>query len=117
MKKATSRNAVPSALAAVSSDERSTLGIISIGRRLKKIRAALVVIKNSCRLEDSELMHAITEIAEIADDEAYWISLLPGRVLNLPAPTDDDVEQWSKDRSLHRKSRTIASGSRRNSGK
>jgi len=82
----------------VDHDDLELSRMTTIERRLDKIRSALVLIQNACKSDmrgDELMMEAIIETAESAHDEAHWISLLPGRVLNMPAPTDDDVEKWA----------------------
>jgi hypothetical protein len=74
----------------------------TIETRLERVYRALLLIgaaahgsdpdTGSTHIDTSAILRAIRETAiEVADD-VHWVTELPATVLNMPAPTDDDVE-------------------------
>lgn len=66
--------------------------------RLRRIHEALTMIVLAAResedspIEHDEILRAIEATALEVRDEAYWLKLLPGSVLNMPCPTDEEVQ-------------------------
>jgi len=74
----------------------------SIEERLQRIDRALTLIAASARtaadadsdgpVQTVDIISAIEEVAAEVLLDMHWLKLLPGSVLNLPAPDDDDVQ-------------------------
>jgi hypothetical protein len=70
--------------------------IRTIEERLRTVQRFLTIVQ-SIDIEDGDsprdVVEAIREYARDAYDEIYYVYRLPGIVVNLPAPTDDDVRE------------------------
>jgi hypothetical protein len=71
-------------------------------------------------IDRAEILEAVSAIALEAREQIYWVQQLPGTVVNLPAPSMDEIESEydvSKcgDEQLHRErivAEAIARGAR-----
>jgi hypothetical protein len=70
----------------------------TIQARIERVYRALTLIvgasheTNDSPLDDSDVLHAIQETAGDIRDEMYWLRQTPESILQLPSPSDDDVE-------------------------
>lgn len=70
----------------------------TLEERLLKVRhaialtnAAVCKLSEDARSEDRDLLGAVMEQLELADNELYWISDLPATLQGFPIPDDDEV--------------------------